>query len=48
MHFTFTGFKKELKLLPFISLSVYRGAYRKAGDVLQEHEVTEQEGTASN
>lgn len=41
MHLTFSGFKKEPKVLPLISLPVPTGAYRNAGDLLQEHEVIE-------
>lgn len=46
MDFTFNAFKKDPEVLPFISLPVPRGAYRKAVDFLQQHEVIEQGGMA--
>lgn len=45
MDFTFNAFKKDPEVLPFISLPVPRGAYRKA-DFLQQHEVIQQGGMA--
>lgn len=44
--FHISGFKKESQ--SSVNLPVPRGAYRRAGDFLQEQEAREQEGMASN